>query len=100
VSEKSGEDHSDGQSYGNEKIHGRSELKNVFMGMAEGALKAQSSLRQYYDQLRSKGLDHRMAKQAVARRCAAIALAIFKTEKPYDDKFEEKKKKKIRQHKT
>jgi uncharacterized protein (DUF2062 family) len=69
------------------------------MGMTEGVLKRQNSHRKYYDQLRSKGLDHRATKKAVARRLAATVLAIFKTEKPFDDRYEEKKKK-IRKMRT
>lgn len=83
---------SDGRSYGSKKIHGRSELKSVFISCAEGILTGESSLKKYYDQLRSKGLDHKAARKAVARRLAAIVLAIFKYEKPYDDKYLEKRK--------
>jgi len=85
------EQNSDGKSYGSKRIYGRSELKTVFMGCAEGILRGETSLKKHYDQLRSKGLDHRAAKKAVARRLAAIVLAIFKKEKPYDDKFLERK---------
>lgn len=81
---------SDGQFYGSKKIRGRSELKSVYIGMAEGVLRSQNALRKYYDRLRSKGLDHKKARTAVARKMAAIVLSVFKTEKPYDDKFEEK----------
>lgn len=84
---------SDGKSYGQKKIYGRSELKAVFQGAALATLKGNSSLRKYYDRLRSKGADHRTARKAVARKIAAICLYILKKETVYDDNFEEKKKK-------
>jgi transposase len=82
---------SDGKIYGNKKAKGRSELKAVFMGAATSVLLHKSSLRGYYDQLRSKGLNDRQAKKAVARRIAAIALMTMKTGNEYDDKHNEKR---------
>ncbi len=35
----------------------------------------------------------------VARRIAAITLSIFKKQKPYDDKFEEKRKNNLKHNK-
>lgn len=84
---------SDGQIYGNRRAKGRPELKNVFMGAAESVLKtSDNGLRRYYDRLRSQGLDHRKAKKATARKIASISLAVFKSDKPYNDKREEKLK--------
>lgn len=91
---------SDDKSYGSRKIHGRSELKSIFISASEGILSGETTLKKYYDSLRSKGLDHYAARKAVARRLAAIVLTIFKTSKPYDDKFEEKKKRDLKKTKT
>lgn len=83
---------SGGKIYGKRIHHGRTELKSAFIGVAETVIKGETSLRKYYDQLREKEVDHRSAKLAVARRVAAICLAIFKHEKTFDDHYEEKKK--------
>ena len=83
---------SDGVIYGQKTAQGRRELKCVFVGAAQSVLQhGNSSLRKYYDRLRSKGVDHDMAKFDVARRIAAISLSILKHNKPYDDHYEEKK---------
>ena len=85
---------SDGRTYGQKMVQGRRELKNVFVGAAQSVLQKSpnSSLRKYYDRLRSKGVDHDAAKFDVARRIAAISLSVLKHDKPYDDKYEEKKR--------
>lgn len=83
---------SDGVIYGQKMAQGRRELKCVFVGAAQSVLQhGNSSLRKYYDRLRSKGVDHDMAKFDVARKIAAISLSILKHNKPYDDHYEEKK---------
>ncbi len=83
---------SDGRNYGKRMIHGRGELKNAFLGAAESILKGQSGLRKYYDSLRSRGLDHRKAKVALARRVAAISLSLLRNDTVYKDKHEEVEK--------
>lgn len=84
---------SDGTSYGAKKAIGRLELKSAFMGAATSVLMGTSSLRKYYDQLRSKGLDDKKSKKAVARKIAAISLCIMKNETVvFDDKWMEKEK--------
>jgi transposase len=86
-------DVSDGRIYGSRNTKGRPQLKAVFMGAATRVLQSESgALKRYYDQLRQKGTAHNDAKKAVARRIAAIALAVMKTNKVYDDKFEEKRR--------
>lgn len=82
---------SDGRSYGFKSVQGRRELKATFLGVAESILIGESSLRKYYDRLRTKGLSHMDAKWAVARKAAAICLAVLKQDIDYDDKLEEKK---------
>ena len=70
---------SDGKLYGNRKAKGSLDLKSVFMGAAVAVLVGKSSLRQYYDRLRTKGESDRDARKAVARKIAAIALMTMKT---------------------
>ena len=83
---------SGGKTYGQKMVQGRRELKCVYVGAAQSVLQhGNSSLKQYYDRLRSKGVDHDMAKFDVARKIAAISLSILKHNKPYDDHYEEKK---------
>ena len=87
---KYGQD-SDDKNYGLKSVQGRRELKGTFLGIAESILIGESSLRKYYDQLRTKGLSHTNAKKALARKAAAICLAVLKQDKDYDDKLEEKR---------
>lgn len=77
---------SDDRCYGSEKIHGRNELKTAFIGMAEGILLHENPLRSHYDRLRSKGKDHKAARKSLARKLAAITLAIFKKNTNYSER--------------
>jgi len=71
---------SDGKSYGKVKIHGRSELKEAFLGAAESILQTtDTSLKKYYQDQIDKGIGHRNAKIALARKVAAICLAVLKS---------------------
>lgn len=83
---------SDGRSYGKKTVQGRRELKAVFDGAAITTLKGNSSLRKLYDQLRTKGNTDREARKLVARKIAAICLAILKHGVKYDDKYEDKQR--------
>jgi transposase len=78
---------SDGRSYGKERKHGRSELKAVFLGAAESVIihGKDTKLHQYYNLQVKKGLEPRTAKRALARKIAAIALAVMRTKKPYNE---------------
>lgn len=80
---------SDGKVYGSKKIHGRYELKSLFMGAAENALQGESALKTYYEERRRAGVDHRGAKIAVARRIAAAALSVLKNNGKYDENYHE-----------
>lgn len=81
---------SDGKSYGAIKIPGRTELKEAFIGAAESNLMMiESPLRNYYDVLREKGIEHQNAKMSLARKIAAICLAILKKKKPYQGEIVE-----------
>lgn len=79
---------SGGRVYGNKRVHGRRELRDVFIGAAESALRTQTSLRDYYDQLKLKGITHKNSKVALARRIAALSLSILKNNEVYYDDWE------------
>jgi hypothetical protein len=83
---------SDGVSYGKQRVPGNRELKNVFMGAAENILKhKQKGLYEFYQKQIEKGLDHRAAKKNLARKIAAIALAVMRKGVHYQESFEVKK---------
>jgi transposase len=91
---------SGGRIYGNKRIHGRGELKDVFLGAAESALRGDTSLRKYYDDLRARGVDARASKLAVARRIAAIALSILKNNGTFQDNYDEQQRSRTEIRKT
>jgi transposase len=80
---------SGGRIYGNRRVHGRAELRDVFIGAAESALRTDTYLREYYDALRAKGIDHRDARIALARKIAALCLSLLKNNDTYKDNFKE-----------
>ena len=80
---------SGGKIYGNRRIHGRRELRDVFMGAAENAMRTKTSLRDHYDALRAKGVKHRDAKVNLARKIAGLALNLLKNNETYNDNYEE-----------
>ncbi len=82
---------SDDKIYGSRKAKGSLDLKSVFMGAVLSVLQGESSLRKYYDRLRSKGVSDRNARMAVARKIAAIALMTVKTGVPFDNHHDEKR---------
>ena len=82
--------------YGKVSSYGRSELKNTFMGAAIAQLRGTSEFRKYYDRLRTKGVGDRQAKKALARKTAAIALSIMRTDKKYNDNWEVFEKKQVK----
>lgn len=67
--------------------HGRTELKAAFMAAAHQIIfRNKSALKDYYEHLLdNKGLDEKKARKALARKVAAICLAIMKKEMKYDD---------------
>lgn len=86
---------SDDVVYGKKQVSGNRVMKNVFMGAAQNILdKDDGSLRKYYDDSRKKGIDHRAAKKNLARKVAAIALAVMRKKERFVEKYETKKKKK------
>lgn len=80
---------SGGKIYGNKRIHGRRELRDVFIGAAESAIRTETTIRDYYDALKVKGTNHKNSKVAVARKIAALALSLLKNNDIYNDNYEE-----------
>lgn len=80
---------SGGKVYGNKRVHGRKELRDIFLGAAESALRTETSLRTYYDALRSRGVAHKDSKIAVARKIAGICLCLLKNNDTFKDNFDE-----------
>ena len=79
---------SGGRIYGNKRFFGRHELRDVFLGAAETALRGETRLRDYYDAQRAK-TNHKNAKVAVAREIAAISLSLLKNCHTYIDDYKE-----------
>lgn len=80
---------SDDCSYGKRQTPGNRILKDVFIGAAESVLQRGSELKRIYDNTRAKGSDHRAAKKNLARKIAAIALAVMKRKSPYKEQEKE-----------
>lgn len=89
---------SGGKIYGNKRVHGRRELRDIFIGAAESAMRSDSTLRDYYESLRAKGTSHKDAKVALARKVASLTLNLLKNNDTYNDNYEEylKERKKLR----
>lgn len=81
-------DESDGYILRKRTPHGRTELKNSFMGAAQRVIisPAKTALKDYYSYLmEKKGLDKREANKALARKIAATCLVVMKKGTTYDD---------------
>lgn len=89
---------SNGKVYGNKRFYGRRELRNVFLGAAENVMRLDGALRDRYDTLRAKGVDHKEAKVNLARQIASIALCLLKNNDKYNENYGEylKVRKKLR----
>jgi len=89
---------SGGKIYGNKRFFGRRELRNVFVGAAENVIRLDGELRDRYDALRAKGVDHKDAKLNLARQVASIALCLLKNNDKYNENYGEylKERKKLR----
>jgi transposase len=87
-----------GKIYGNKRVHGRRELRDVFIGAAESAMRTETTLRDYHDALRAKGTSAKDAKVALARKIASLALNLLKNNDTYNDDYEEylKERKRLR----
>jgi transposase len=88
---------SGGRIYGNKRFFGRRELRNVFLGAAENVMRLDGELRDQYDALRAKGVDHKDAKISLARQIASIALCLLKNNDKYNENYREylKERKKL-----
>jgi transposase len=75
------------KNHGSTKIWGNRILKCVYKMAGHSALRGDSALRKCYDNLRTKGVSHKNAYNAVCRKIAAISLSIWKSGKEYDDKI-------------
>jgi transposase len=89
---------SGGKIYGNKRFFGRRELRNVFIGAAENVIRLDGALRDRYDALRAKGVDHKDAKLNLARQIASIALCLLKNNDKYNENYQDyvKERKKLR----
>lgn len=76
---------SGGRLYGSKRAYGNRTLKCVFKMAAHSALKSHGALRGYYDAQRDRGLSDSSARNAVARKIAAIALSVWKNNQRYDE---------------
>lgn len=82
---------SDDVTYNKKRVPGNRMLKDVFMGVAQSVLDFNDgSLRALYDEQRKEGIDHRAAKKNLARKIAAIALAVMRKGVHFRDDYEVK----------
>lgn len=75
---------SGGKSYGKIRIQGSRSLKWVFLSAAETILIEKNPLKIIFDQEIAKGNNRRLAKRALSRKIASIALSVMRTKKDYD----------------
>ncbi len=90
---------SGGKIYGNKRIHGQRELRDVFLGAAETVLRTETSLRTHYDSLRAAGVNSKDAKISVARKIAAICLCLLKNNSVYQDDYSEQQIRRVETNK-
>ena len=90
---------SGGRIYGNKRFHGRAELRDIFLGAAESALRTDTALRDYYEGLRSKGTRHKDAKIALARKIAATCLCLLKNNDTFKNNHRELESGRVRTRK-
>jgi hypothetical protein len=75
--------------YGNKIFFGRRELRNAFIGAAESVVRSDGELRDRYDAMRAKGVDHKYAKLNLARQIASISLCLLKNNDKYYENYGE-----------
>lgn len=80
---------SDGQYYGQKQAQGNGTLKCVFKMAGQTVLQGTSSLRRDYDRMRTEGVNHQNAYNAICRKIAAIVLAVWRKKEKYDDHYQE-----------
>jgi len=89
-----------GKIYGNKRVHGRKELRDIFLGVAESALRTETSLRDYYDALRARGVAHKEAKMALVRKVASICLCLLKNNETFKGDYDHQQMERIQLRKT
>jgi hypothetical protein len=80
---------SGGKIYGNKRIHGQRELRDVFLGAAESVLRTDTTLRRHYDQLRANGINAKDAKINLARKISGLCLCLLNNNDVHQDDFED-----------
>ena len=80
---------SGGKCYGQSQAQGNGTLKSVFKMAGWTVLRGTSSLRRDYDRMLTKGITNQNAHNAVCRKIAAIALAVWRKKEKYDDRYQE-----------
>jgi transposase len=75
------------RSYGSVRVFGNSSLKCVFKMAAHSALTGNGCLRQYYEALRTRGLSDKAARNAVARKIAAVTLSMWRNKKTFNEQM-------------
>jgi len=76
---------SDGKDYGKRKGWGNPVLKSVFRTAGRTVLRGETSLRKDYDRLRTKGVSHEDAYNAICRKLAVLVLTLWKKREKYND---------------
>lgn len=77
-----------GRIYGNKRIFGRRELRDIYLGAAEAAMRTKTRLRDHYDTVRLRN-SHKDAKVSLARKIASISLYCLKNNDTYNDNYQE-----------
>jgi transposase len=78
---------SGGRQYGTARAYGNRTLKCVFKMAAHSALKGDGCLRVYYEALRNKGIGDKAARNAVARKIAAVTLSVWRNKKYFNEQM-------------
>lgn len=83
---------SDGVQYGNKRVIAKLELKGVFKTAINVALLRDNAFSRKYNELISRGVEPRCARNSVARSLASTVLGVWKTGKRYQDSYWEVKR--------
>lgn len=73
--------------YGNVRLYGNRSLKCVFKMAAHSVVKGDGCYRKYYEALRAKGLGDKSARNAVARKIAAVTLSLWRNKKLFKEQM-------------
>jgi transposase len=89
--------YSDNAFYGNKRVFGNAQLKTIFKRATWTVLRTSTdnSFKRMYNQRLLQGCSKKTAYHAVTRALAATVLAVWKTEKKYDDHYREVDRQKI-----